>query len=94
MREGEMRRMPRYVCHKEVEAIKIAAIEFLEDGKAKIAPANDEYYVFTTAKPYIEKYKGGLPGDVDFDLGYYVQYADGYASWSPTKAFEDGYTRT
>lgn len=25
--------------------------------------------------------------------GYYVLYADGYESWSPAKAFEDGYTR-
>ena len=25
--------------------------------------------------------------------GYYVVYADGYASFSPSKAFEDGYTR-
>jgi hypothetical protein len=25
--------------------------------------------------------------------GYYVVYADGYKSWSPAKAFEEGYTR-
>lgn len=25
--------------------------------------------------------------------GYYVLYADGYESWSPAKAFEEGYTR-
>ena len=24
---------------------------------------------------------------------YYVQYEDGYQSWSPAKAFEEGYTR-
>lgn len=27
------------------------------------------------------------------DLGYYVVYEDGHTSWSPTKAFEGGYTR-
>ena len=27
------------------------------------------------------------------DPGYYVVYEDGYESWSPTKAFEDGHTR-
>lgn len=27
------------------------------------------------------------PGD------YFVVYADGYSSWSPAKAFEDGYTK-
>lgn len=26
--------------------------------------------------------------------GYYVRYQDGYESWSPAKAFEEGYTRT
>jgi hypothetical protein len=25
--------------------------------------------------------------------GYYVVYADGYKSYSPAKAFEDGYTQ-
>lgn len=25
--------------------------------------------------------------------GYYVVYDDGYKSWSPAKAFEEGYTR-
>ena len=25
--------------------------------------------------------------------GYYVCYEDGYESWSPAKAFEEGYTR-
>lgn len=25
--------------------------------------------------------------------GYYVVYQDGYASYSPAKAFEEGYTR-
>jgi hypothetical protein len=24
--------------------------------------------------------------------GYYVMYEDGYISWSPSKAFEQGYT--
>jgi hypothetical protein len=25
--------------------------------------------------------------------GYYVKYSDGFESWSPQEAFEDGYTR-
>jgi hypothetical protein len=25
--------------------------------------------------------------------GYYVQYKDGYTSFSPAEAFEEGYTR-
>lgn len=45
---------------------------------------------------------GYAPISVDWDWyykhkphpgGYYVVYADGYKSYSPAKAFEDGYTR-
>lgn len=80
--------LPRYRCHKEVHAVKIAAIEFIEDGSAKIAPADHHLGVFDTVPGYVDRFLGG-----DEDLGYYVQYDDGYQSWSPTKAFEDGYTR-
>lgn len=79
--------MPRYVSHKKVWALKIAAIEINEDKSAKIAPADKGYAVFTTKPGWAERF---MSGD---DPGYYVQYADGFASWSPTKAFEEGYTR-
>lgn len=32
-------------------------------------------------------------GGADPRLGYFVRYEDGYESWSPAAAFEDGYTR-
>lgn len=32
------------------------------------------------------------PG-VSATAGYYVRYPDGYESWSPAQAFDDGYTR-
>lgn len=81
------REMPRYRSHKEVWALKIAAIELFPDG-AKIAPADKGYAVFTTDEAWVSRFHG----DED-DLGYYVVYKDGYASWSPTAAFEEGYTR-
>ena len=31
--------MPRYKCHKEVQALKIASIAIAEDGSAVIVPA-------------------------------------------------------
>ena len=80
--------MPRYQSHKKVWALKIAAIEILEDGRAEIAPRDTGYAAFTTPLPYKPLFKGD-----ETDLGYYVQYQDGYVSWSPSKAFEDGYTR-
>lgn len=78
--------MPKYRSHKHVWALKIAAIEILEDGSAKIAPVEKGYAVFTEPD-YTSKFESGD------DPGYYVVYADGYKSWSPTKAFEAGYTR-
>ena len=37
--------------------------------------------------------KSRVPEGTDPIGGYYVQYADGFESWSPAKAFEEGYTR-
>ena len=82
------REMPKYQSHKKVWALKIAAIEFNEDGSAKIAPKDDGYAPFDTKPDFRPKFHGS-----EDDLGYYVVYADGYASWSPTKVFEEGYTR-
>lgn len=82
------RKMPRYKCHKEVWALKIAAIEIHEDKSATIAPADDGYAPFKTEVGWGERFKGD-----ESDPGYYVVYADGYKSWSPSKAFEEGYTQ-
>jgi hypothetical protein len=83
--EGEI---PKYRCHKEVHALKIAAIEFAEDESAKIAPADVGFNTLQTAPDYRSRFRGS-----EDDLGYYVVYEDGYKSWSPSKAFEEGYTR-
>ncbi|RWB66628.1 MAG: hypothetical protein EOQ49_28310 [Mesorhizobium sp.] len=81
--------MPRYQCHKKVWALKIASIEIdPATGGAWIVPEDSYYARFKTHDGWAIRYKGG-----DDDLGYYVVYDDGYASWSPSKAFEDGYTR-
>jgi hypothetical protein len=87
MDNAPSREMPRYTSHKAVHALKIAAIEINLDKSARIAPADRGYAPFATAPGWAERFKGGATDDP----GYYVVYADGYASWSPTKAFEDGY---
>ena len=84
---GAMREMPRYKCHKEVWALKIAALEVRENGSAKIAPTDEGYAVFETKAGWADRFHGD-----ENDPGYYVVYRDGYASWSPTEAFEEGYT--
>lgn len=36
---------------------------------------------------------GRVPDGVEAVGGYYVRYPDGFESWSPAAAFEDGYTK-
>ncbi len=84
---GAMCEMPRYKCHKEVWALKIAAIEFGEDRSGKIMPVDRSYAPVKTDPKWATQWKGS-----EDDLGYYVVYDDGYKSWSPSKTFEEGYT--
>ncbi len=88
----EPRQMPRYKCHKEVYALKIGAIEFHGADGATVTPADREYALIRTSDGWRERYRGVSDHeDGETDLGYYVVYEDGYASWSPAKAFEEGY---
>lgn len=73
--------MPRYKCHKEVWALKIESV-----SGTKITPQEYPYAPFEVDQAYIDKHKPEAGG-------YYVVYDDGYKSFSPAKAFEDGYTR-
>jgi len=80
--------LPKYKSYKIVRALSIAAIEVHEDKSATIAPSLTAYAPFKTQPGWAERFKGS-----EEDKGYYVVYDDGYASWSPTEAFENGYTR-
>lgn len=88
--------MPKYKCHKEVYALKIADIIYdyilansenrETDGSATITPAVEGgHSPFKVDQEYLSKHNPQVGG-------YFVQYEDGYKSYSPAKAFEDGYT--
>ncbi|HEX2868694.1 MAG TPA: hypothetical protein VHO03_16760 [Ignavibacteriales bacterium] len=88
------REMPCYRCHKEVHALKIKSIDI--DPKPADGP---DLYPGATITPEEEGY---APIHVSFEYlvkhspkvgGYFVVYADGYQSYSPALAFENGYTR-
>lgn len=86
--------MPRYRSHKQVWALKIAAVEIHANGTATVAPADGRYAQLDVDQDYVSKrFPAGGWEALEKDLGYYVVYEDGYKSWSPTAAFEDGYTR-
>jgi hypothetical protein len=84
----EMIMLPRYQSHKKVWALEIAALEIHEDKSATIAPVDKKYEPFTTKPGWAERFNGS-----EEDKGYWVQYEDGFTSWSPTEAFLAGYTK-
>ena len=86
--------MPEYLCHKKVRALKIkeiikkpcsivdSATGFIYD----LVFEDTDFDPFTVTWQWLQRShcKAG---------GYLVRYEDGYVSYSPAKAFEDGYTR-
>jgi len=79
--------MPRYKCHKEVQALKIDSLKprHPDDGTLLLTPVTTGYKPFVLDAAFVSKHRP-VAG------GYYVVYADGYESFSPADAFEDGYT--
>lgn len=84
-----MRELPVYKSHKLVRALKISSMNLLYDcyGTALIVPADQRYKEFLTCQGWSERFKGD-----ESDFGYWVLYEDGYESWSPSYAFENGYS--
>jgi len=79
--------LPTYISHKRVRALEIASIgaydpmndrRLVSFSDARFSPVKMEERMFS-------RYKPG-PGD------FYVVYEDGYQSFSPRKAFLEGYT--
>ena len=85
--------MPRYQSHKIVHALKVAEVrrrprtdDEESDGAWMILPSEEGYLPIIVSDEYMTKHNPQAGG-------YYVVYADGYKSWSPAEAFEEGYTR-
>ena len=81
--------LPMYKSHKVVRALKIKGInaEPAEpSSEMYITPEENGYTPFIVSDAYVSKHKPQVGG-------YYVKYEDGYESFSPADAFEDGYTK-
>lgn len=79
-------KMPSYKCTKVVSALKIKDIVPGGIGFSDLIFEEGGYAPTQKSNEWVEK-RGALPG------GYYVVYKDGYESWSPAKAFEEGYEK-
>ncbi len=77
------RKMPRYLCHKEVSALKIARLEWTTtQWRVHFEHPGFEPILVDAAWVREKRAEAG---------GYYVVYDDGYTSYSPAAAFEQGY---
>lgn len=70
--------LPKYRSHKVVQAARIVAIDHGE--RLDLAP----FGVIEVGAQWIKEKRAEVGG-------YFVQYADGYTSYSPEKAFVEGY---
>lgn len=82
--------MPAYKSHKTVWALKIASVVPDEsapsgsEGSVILAFENPLFAPRRMGEDYAKKHNPQAGG-------YYVQYQDGYESFSPAEAFESGY---
>jgi hypothetical protein len=78
---------PRYECHKKVWALKIHSISTMDpDDNSRLV-----YFQGTCFPPILcpgAMFARYIPVEGD----YLVVYEDGYKSFSPKQAFEEGYT--
>lgn len=85
--EGAGTEMPRYRCHKEVHAVRITNLSEMQ-GWLEVQDAEKG-----GAKTQIRVGADWMVKHTPEIGGYLVVYEDGYRSYSPRKAFEEGYTR-
>lgn len=77
--------LPKWKCHKVVRAAKIVRMDGNPHGRGSTSDVTLDCGVVTVEAAVFARKMPEL-GD------YLVVYDDGYVSWSPAKAFEDGYT--
>jgi hypothetical protein len=86
--------LPKYKCHKEVWALKIDRIEHDRDMRIPTEETDGSATLFDdkllamhrVTNDFVRKHNPQVGG-------YLVIYEDGYKSFSPAKAFEEGYSR-
>lgn len=83
--------MPQYRSHKKVWALQIASVTLI--GCDSTTDENPIVEV-TFADPLFAARKFNLRGKPTPEAGwYFIQYEDGYESFSPSKVFEQGHRK-
>lgn len=80
--QGELSKLPLYQSHKRVRASKIITIDKAADGVTRLILEQEGFPPFPVTDDFVTRHKPQA-----------LVYDDGYLSWSPAEAFENGYTR-
>lgn len=78
------RELPRYQCHKQVQALKIK-LRIPNPRGVELHFEDERFAPHQVDAVWFDKHKVEAGG-------YLVVYPDGYQSYSPAEAFEAGYT--
>lgn len=90
--EADLLVLPRWQCHKVVRAAKIVVVREMNRDGAKlyldvgVGMMGAEGTDVSVTSDWVTKHR-------PCPSGYFVVYDDGYQSFSPAEAFEEGYTR-
>jgi hypothetical protein len=79
--------LPSYTCHKTVQAAKIVNLDgpHLPGGSGWLQLEYNGHRLYVhPGEQWFARHKPAIGG-------YFVIYEDGYTSFSPAKAFEEGY---
>jgi len=82
----------RYRCHKIVKAGKIKDFPLIIQTVGVGELINYSQTIEVLPHEFIEVPAGWMAEHKPEIGGYIVEYEDGYISYSPAKAFEEGYT--
>jgi hypothetical protein len=82
---NETKQLPEYQCHKKVRAAKIMGIGYKSIDNTFTLSFDDPTLNVSVSSDWCHKHNPEAGG-------YYVEYEDGYTSYSPAKAFEAGYS--
>lgn len=89
-----MDELPQWQCHKKVRAAKVIEVTREQGDNAPYSLRLEGDHVRYVDQNWAKRHGVWDPG-VDVPKlagGFFVEYEDGYSSWSPPEAFEAGYT--